>query len=154
MEISSNIRNYYGIGSLFDRSAKSKNQQTTDFDSTAPNTAPGLETSSTPPSIANTMWALQSSEGPYINPPSDDEAAASAAHDALVDEFSKWGNMTPAEYIRARYLEQHDLTEADLAAMPADQRAAIEKEIADQIKREMAGIEDDGTETAEDVPAA
>ncbi|WP_245456131.1 hypothetical protein [Rhizobium leguminosarum] len=80
--------------------------------------------------------------------------AASAAPDALVDEFSKWGNMTPAEYIRARYLEQHDLTEADLAAMPADQRAAIEKEVADQIKREMAGIEDDGTETAEDVPAA
>ncbi|AUW41465.1 hypothetical protein [Rhizobium leguminosarum] len=154
MEISSNIRNYYGVGGLFDQSTKSKHQQTTDFDSTARNTAPGLEPSSTPPSIANTMWALQSSEGPYINPPSDDEAAASAAHDSLVDEFSKWGNMTPAEYIRARYLEQHDLTEADLAAMPADQRAAIEKEIAEQIKREMAGIEDDGTETADDVPAA
>lgn len=154
MEISSNIRNYYGVGSLFDQSAKSKNQQTTDFDSTARNTAPRLEPSSTPPSIANTMWALQSIEGPYINPPSDDEVAARAAHDALVDEFSKWGNMTPAEYIRARYLEQHDLTEADLAAMPADQRAAIEKEIADQIKREMAGIEDDRTETADDITAA
>ncbi|NEH42756.1 hypothetical protein GR200_06610 [Rhizobium leguminosarum] len=154
MEISNNIRNYYGIGGLFDQSAKSKNQQTTDFTKTAPNAAPGLEPSSTPPSIANTIWALQSTGGPYINPPSDDEAAASAAHDALVDEFSKWGNMTPAEYIRARYLEQHDLTEADLAAMPADQRAAIEKEIAKQIKREMAGIEDDGTETADDVPAA
>ncbi|MGO4136626.1 hypothetical protein ACEQ6A_18985 [Rhizobium brockwellii] len=154
MEISSNIRNYYGVGGLFDQSTKSKNQQTTDFDSTARNTAPGLEPSSTPPSIANTMWALQSSEGPYINPPSDDEAAASAAHDFLVDEFSKWGNMTPAEYIRARYLEQHDLTEDDLAAMPADQRAVIEKEIAEQIKREMAGIEDDGTETADDITAA
>ncbi|MGR9448590.1 hypothetical protein [Rhizobium leguminosarum] len=154
MEISSNIHNYYGVGGLFDQSAKSKNQQTTNFDSTARNTAPGLEPSSTPPSIANTMWALQRSEGPYINPPSDDEVAASAAHDALVDEFSKWGNMTPAEYIRARYLEQHDLTEADLAAMPADQRAAIEKEIAEQIKREMAGIEDDGTETADDITAA
>jgi hypothetical protein len=154
MEISSNIRNYYGVGGLFDQSAKSKNQQTTDFDSTARNTAPGLEPSSTPPSIANTMWALQSSEGPYINPPSDEEVAASAAYDSLVDEFSKWGNMTPAEYIRARYLEQHDMTEADLAAMPADQRAAIEKEIAEQIKREMAGIEDDGTETADDITAA
>ncbi|MGO6996995.1 hypothetical protein [Rhizobium leguminosarum] len=154
MEISGNIRNYYGVGGLFDQSAKSKNQQTTDFDSTARNTAPGLEPSSTPPSIANTMWALQSSEGPYINPPSDEEVAASAAYDSLVDEFSKWGNMTPAEYIRARYLEQHDLTEADLAAMPADQRAAIEKEIAEQIKREMAGIEDDGSETADDITAA
>ncbi|MGO7531196.1 hypothetical protein [Rhizobium leguminosarum] len=154
MEISGNIRNYYGVGGLFDQSAKSKNQQTTDFDSTARNTAPGLEPSSTPPSIANTMWALQSSEGPYINPPSDEEVAASAAYDSLVDEFSKWGNMTPAEYIRARYLEQHDLTGADLAAMPADQRAAIEKEIAEQIKREMAGIEDDGSETADDITAA
>ncbi|MDV4154238.1 hypothetical protein ACCT14_16095 [Rhizobium brockwellii] len=154
MEISSNIRNYYGVGGLFDQSAKSKNQQTTDFDSTARNTAPGLEPSSTPPSIANTIWALQSSEGPYINPPSDEEVAASAAHDSLVDEFSKWGNMTPAEYIRARYLEQHDLTEDDLAAMPAEQRAAIEKEIADQIKREMAGIEDDGTKTTDDITAA
>ncbi|WP_245441462.1 hypothetical protein [Rhizobium vallis] len=55
--------------------------------------------------------------------------------------------------IRARYLEQHDLTEAALAAMPADQRAAIEKEIADQIKREMAGIEDDETKTTDDVTA-
>ncbi|TAX33713.1 hypothetical protein [Rhizobium leguminosarum] len=154
MEISSNIRNYYGVGGLFDQSAKSKNQQTTDFDSTARNTAPGLEPSSTPPSIANTIWALQSSEGPYINPPSDEEVAASAAHDSLVDEFSKWGNMTPAEYIRARYLEQHDLTEDDLAAMPAEQRAAIEKEIADQIKLEMAGIEDDGTKTTDDITAA
>ncbi|MBY3216250.1 hypothetical protein HFO21_18125 [Rhizobium laguerreae] len=154
MEISSNIRNNYGVGGLFDQPAKSKNQQTADFTKTASNAAPGLEPSSTPPSIANTMWALQSAEGPYINPPSEEEVAARAVHNSLVDEFSKWGNMTPAEYIRARYLEQHDLSEADLAAMPADQRAAIEKEIADQIKREMAGIEDDGTETADDVPAA
>ncbi|MBB3135727.1 hypothetical protein FHS26_003473 [Rhizobium pisi] len=154
MEISSSIRNYYGVGGLFDRSAKSTNQQTTEFASTARGAAPGLEPSTTPPSIANTIWTLQSTEGPYINPPSDKEAAASAAHDSLVDEFSKWGNMTPAEYIRARYLDQHDLTEAGLAAMPADQRAAIEKEIADQIKREMAGIDDDGTETAEAIQAA
>ena len=153
MEISSSLRNYYGIGGLFEQQAKSRNQQTTEFASTARGGGPALEPSSTPPSIANTIWALQSSEGPYINPPSDEEAAAKAAHDSLVDEFSKWGNMTPAEYIRARYLEQHDLTEADLAAMPADQRAAIEKEIAEQIKREMAGVEDDGTKTAEDVPA-
>ena len=153
MEISSSLRNYYGIGGLFEQQAKSRNQQTTEFASTARNGGPALEPRSTPPSIANTIWALQSSEAPYINPPSEEEAAAKAAHDSLVDEFSKWGNMTPAEYIRARYLEQHDLTEADLAAMPADQRAAIEKEIAEQIKREMAGVEDDGTKTAEDVPA-
>lgn len=153
MKIGDNISSYYGLGGLFDQSGKSKNKQTTEFGGTARKAGPGLETSGTPPSIANTMWALQSIGGTYINPPSEDEAAASAAHDALVDQFSKWGNMTPAEYIRARYLEQHDLTEDDLAAMPADQRAAIEKEIAEQIKREMAGIEDDGTEPADDIPA-
>ncbi|MBY3595778.1 hypothetical protein [Rhizobium bangladeshense] len=153
MEISSNIRNYYGIGGLFDQQPKSKNQQTTEFTTTARSGGPGLEPSSTPLSIANTVWALLSTEGPYIDAPSHKEAAASAAHQSLIDEFSEWGNMTPAEYIRARYLEQHDLTEADLAAMPADQRAAIEKEIAEQIKREMAGIETDGSETTDDIAA-
>jgi hypothetical protein len=90
------------------------------------------------------MWAVQAGNETYINPPSEAEAAAKAAHSSLVDQFSEWSNMDPAEFIRARYLEAHGLTEDDLKAMPADQREAIEKEIAEQIKRELAGVEDGG----------
>jgi hypothetical protein len=144
MEIGSSLSIYSGLGSLFEQ-GKSKNKQTDEFGGSARNqSGAGLQPSTTPPSIANTMWAVQAGNETYINPPSDAEAAAKAAHDSLVDQFSEWSNMDPAEFIRARYLEAHGLTEDDLKSMPADQREAIEKEIAEQIKRELAGIEDDG----------
>lgn len=144
MEIGSSLSIYSGLGSLFEQ-GKSKNKQTDEFSSSARNqSGGGLQPSTTPPSIANTVWALQAGGETYINQPSEEEAAAKAAHNSLVDQFSEWSDMDPAEFIRARYLESHGLTEDDLKAMPADQREAIEKEIAEQIKRELAGIEDKG----------
>lgn len=152
MEIGSSLSIYSGLGSLFEQ-GKSKNKQTDEFSgSTRNQSGAGLQPSTTPPSIANTMWAVQAGNETYINPPSEAEAAAKAAHSSLVDQFSEWSNMDPAEFIRARYLEAHGLTEDDLKAMPADQREAIEKEIAEQIKRELAGIEDGGDGNKE--PAA
>jgi len=152
MEIGSSLSIYSGLGSLFEQ-GKSKNKQTDEFSgSTRNQSGAGLQPSTTPPSIANTMWAVQAGSETYINPPSEAEAAAKAAHSSLVDQFSEWSNMDPAEFIRARYLEAHGLTEDDLKAMPADQREAIEKEIAEQIKRELAGIEDGGDGNKE--PAA
>jgi len=154
MEIGSSLSIYSGLGSLFEQ-GKSKNKQTDEFSgSTRNQSGAGLQPSTTPPSIANTMWAVQASSEIYINPPSDAEMEAKAAKSSLVDEFTKWSSMTPEEFIRARYLAAHNLTEDDLKAMPADERAAIEKEIAEQIKRELAGIENDGTKTTDEVPAA
>ncbi len=144
MEIGSSLSIYSGLGSLFGQ-GKSKNTQTDEFSgSTRNQSGTGLQPSATPPAIANTMWAVQAGNETYINPPSDAEMEAKAAHRSLVDEFTDWSNMDPAEFIRARYLESRGLTEDDLKAMPADQREAIEKEIAEQIKRELAGIEGGG----------
>ncbi|MBB3563346.1 hypothetical protein FHX06_004690 [Rhizobium sp. BK512] len=153
MEIGSSLSIYSGLGALFEQ-GKSKNKQADEFGGSARNqSGAGLQPSATPPSIANTMWAVQAGNETYINP-SDAEMEAKAAHRSLVDEFTDWSNMDPAEFIRARYLESRGLTEDDLKAMPADQREAIEKEIAEQIKRELTGIEDNGTATTDDVPAA
>lgn len=147
MEIGSSLSIYSGLGSLFEQ-GKSKNKQADEFSgSTRNQSGAGLQPSTTPPSIANTMWAVQAGNETYIDPPSDAETEAKAAHKRLVDEFSDWSNMDPAEFIRARYLESHGLTEDDLKAMPADEREAIEKEIAEQIKRELAGIEDSGSDS-------
>ncbi|MGV1870473.1 hypothetical protein [Agrobacterium rosae] len=72
----------------------------------------------------------------------------------LADEFLKFAEMTPAEKIRARALGEMDLTEEKLAALPPEERAAIEDKIAKAIERAL-GIdqitESTGTaETAED----
>lgn len=153
MEIGSSLSIYSGLGSLFEQ-GKSKNKQTDEFSSSPRNqSGGGLQPSTTPPSIANTMWAVQAGNKTYINKPSDAEMEAKAAKSSLVDEFTKWGSMTPEEFIRARYLAAHNLTEDDLKAMPADERAAIEKEIAEQIKRELAGIEGGGDGTGETATA-
>lgn len=144
MEIGSNLSIYSGLGSLFEQ-VKSKNKQTEEFSgSTRNQSGAGLQPSTTPPSIANTMWAVQAGNETYINPPSNEEATIKEANKRVAAEFSKWSSMTPEEFIRARYLAAHNLTEDDLNSMSTDDRAAIEKEIAEQIKRELAGIEGGG----------
>jgi hypothetical protein len=60
---------------------------------------------------------------------------------ALAAEFGDLANMSVAERIRAQYLEEKNLTEADLAAMPENERKAIEKEIRARINRAL-GIDD------------
>ena len=53
--------------------------------------------------------------------------------------------MTPAEMMRAQYLEAHHMSEESLKQLPPDERAAIEKEIADYIKKMLTGNDDKGT---------
>lgn len=60
---------------------------------------------------------------------------------SLLDELSTWADMNVAEKIRAQYLDDNNLTEQALEAMPPEDRAAIEKDIADAIKRQF-GLED------------
>ena len=153
MEIGSSLSIYSGLGSLFEQ-GKSKNKQTEEFGgSTRNQSGAGLQPSTTPPSIANTMWAVQAGNETYINQPSSEEATIKESNKRLAGEFTKWSSMTPEEFIRARYLAAHNLTEDDLKAMSTDDRAAIEKEIAEQIKRELAGIEGGGDGTAETATA-
>lgn len=71
------------------------------------------------------------------------EDPAKARHDAVVSEFTDLANMTPAERIRAQILERLGLTEDDLKAMPPEERGAIEKQISDELKRQLT--DDDGS---------
>lgn len=50
-------------------------------------------------------------------------------------EFGDLAEMTIAELIRAKYLEDNDLTEGDLARMPAKEREAIEAEIREAVEQ-------------------
>ncbi|PWW01586.1 hypothetical protein DFR52_102249 [Hoeflea marina] len=53
----------------------------------------------------------------------------------VIEEFSKWAHMSKAEQIRARYLEQHDMSEADLKEMSESERESVEDEIAQLVLR-------------------
>ena len=76
-------------------------------------------------------------------------AVESAKKDNPADEFMDWSKMSLAEKIRAQILADKDLTEADLAAMDADARAAIEAEIKEAIKRQLEIPQDGGAAEAE-----
>jgi hypothetical protein len=55
------------------------------------------------------------------------------------DAFSDISQMSFADLIRMKYLEEHHLSEDDLKAMPGDQQQEIQKEIAEEIKRQLIG---------------
>jgi len=65
--------------------------------------------------------------------------ASSPSKSAAVTEFLAFSQMSFADFVRMRYLEKHGLSEDDLKSMPSDQREAIQKEIAEDIKRELTG---------------
>ena len=91
MEIGSSLSIYSGLGMLFEQ-GKSKATLTDEFGgSTRNQSGAGLQPSTTPPSIANTMWAVQAGNETYINPPSDAEREAyrQAAERANVP-LSEW----------------------------------------------------------------
>ncbi|MFP5075763.1 hypothetical protein ACLE20_00480 [Rhizobium sp. YIM 134829] len=68
-------------------------------------------------------------------------SASASKAESPADEFLTWSRMTPAERIRAQYLKDHNLTEESLKAAKPEEREAIEKEIAERIKRELGGKE-------------
>lgn len=144
MKIGDSISSYY-LGNLFNQqNGQSKGNQDDQFDTSVRQSGAGLEPMTTPTSISSTMWAMQATDDARITPQTDAEKEASANHDALTSELSKWANMSPAEMMRAQYLEAHHLSEDSLKALPADERAAIEKEIAEYIKKTLTGNDDKG----------
>lgn len=59
--------------------------------------------------------------------------------------FKKFQSMTPAEKIRDSILKKMGLREEDLARMPLEKRAAIEKQIEEEIKKSVeAGLAEKG----------
>lgn len=62
-----------------------------------------------------------------------EEATGVSAADAFLKEAQK----TPAQRIRDELLARHKTSEEDLAAMEPEKRAAIEKEIAEELKRRL-----------------
>ncbi|QCG88323.1 hypothetical protein [Azospirillum sp. TSH100] len=56
-----------------------------------------------------------------------------------VNAFLTESKKTPAERIRDDWLARHKMTEDELKAMPADKREAVEKEIAEELKRKLTG---------------
>ena len=53
----------------------------------------------------------------------------------LQEKFLEWAHMPPEERVRAKYLKDHDLTEDKLSELPAQERAAHEDKIAEEIKK-------------------
>lgn len=90
------------------------------------------------PALSQALWDMNSgggvSDAPFL---SKDAASLSRKNDALSDDLHKWATMSFAEKIRAQYLERKGLSESDLAAMPPEERQAIEDEIRKEIMRAM-----------------
>lgn len=63
------------------------------------------------------------------------------ASSSAVDEFQKYMQMTPAQKIRYGVLNELGITEEQLAALPPEQREAMEKKIADMIALKTGGTD-------------
>ena len=88
--------------------------------------------------LASALWSLRGQEGGIEETPLEGGGTGSDE-----DELSRWANMSLGEKIRAQYLEARGLSEGDLAAMPPDERKAIEDEIQKAIRVAMEATKDD-----------
>jgi hypothetical protein len=53
----------------------------------------------------------------------------------ILENFKKAAAQTPAERAREAVLKKHDLSEADYQKLPAAKRDAIDKEVAEAVKK-------------------
>jgi len=56
---------------------------------------------------------------------------------SVVQEFLKYAKMNPFDRMRAAILKSMNLSEADLANMTPDQKAAVEQKIRDAIEKQL-----------------
>lgn len=146
MKIGDSISNYYRPQNGGQTSGAASASLSLDADSgsqrtQAPTVSIGGSTSSA--SLSSALWLsmadkLEGETGSVNEAPKDNAA----------DEFMDWSKMSLAEKIRAQILAGKDLTEADVAAMEADARAAIEAEIKEAIKRQLEIPQDGGATEA------
>lgn len=96
-------------------------------------------------SLADLLWRSQSQAGDATTVDAGSGDASSS--EDILEEFKKWASMTPAEKIRASFLQRHHLTEEQLAQMPPEERQKIEDEISREIKQQLGIDENAGAET-------
>lgn len=80
-------------------------------------------------------------------------AQVAAAKKTPAEELAEYLRKTPAQHMRDAILKKMGLTEADLAAMTPEKRAALEQAITDQIK-EMLQEQNGNTRNQEKLSAA
>lgn len=125
-------------------------QQTTTY----PTATSTTTTSSTVSSISSAFWLNQASTSTDTassnsTDPAAEDAGTSSTEDTsaadLLAEFAKLANMTPAEKIRDQYLKEHNLTEEQFAQLSPDEQKAINDQIADEIKQQLAAGQKNGS---------
>ncbi len=151
MKIGDSISNYYRPQNSSQAAGAASSGLALNIDGGGERTqAPTVSISSSAPSssLSSALWLSMADKLDGDGLQGDAGAMTEASKDNPADEFLDWSNMSLAEKIRAQILAGKDLTEADLAAMDADARAAIEAEIKEAIKRQLEIPQDGGTAQA------
>ncbi len=171
MKVHHSTQNYF--------STPIRSQQSSDSDDSTPFTlpddgggeqgdqqGPSISSSGIPSSISSGLWLSQFGDSSSSTSEStEDQSGASASGSSsasaskqsnqdILDEFAKWANMTPAEKIRAQYLEAHGLTEDSFKALSADDQKAINDQIADEIKQKLGAGNGDGDKETDSAASA
>lgn len=103
----------------------------TDGQSPVRKNIPTVSAAGTMPSgLANALWLTNAKV-----------EKAQEESDSLIAEFMELSKMTPAERLRKEILDRMGLDEASLAALPDEQREAIEEDIRRAIKEQL-GIDE------------
>ncbi|MCP3402726.1 MULTISPECIES: hypothetical protein [unclassified Bradyrhizobium] len=76
----------------------------------------------------------QATAGSGLSQASEDGASGDSS---VVQDFLKYAKMNPFDRMRASILKSMNLTDADLAKMTPDQRAAVEQKIREAIEKEL-----------------
>ena len=58
-----------------------------------------------------------------------------SAFDQILEDLKKIAQQTPMERARAEVLKKHSMSEDDYARLPTSQRSAIDKEIAEAVRK-------------------
>lgn len=173
MKVHHSTQNYF--------STPIRSQQSSDSDDSTPFTlpddggdqqddqpGPSIASSGVSSSISSALWLSQfgdSSSSSLAADSTDDQSDSSTSGSSstssseqsnqdILDEFAKWANMTPAQKIRAQYLEAHGLTEDSFKALSADDQKAINDQIADEIKQKLGAGNSQGDSDKETDSAA
>ncbi|KAA0699894.1 hypothetical protein DTW90_11295 [Neorhizobium sp. P12A] len=112
--------------------------------------APSVASSGVPSSLSS-FWINQADDPASTDQPGTDGPSSQS----IADEFGDLANMTPAQKIRAQYLEEHNMTEDQFNALPSDQQKAINDAIAQEIKQKLGDdSKNDSTDTSDSAASA
>ncbi|MBB3288044.1 MULTISPECIES: hypothetical protein [unclassified Rhizobium] len=161
MKVHHSTQNYFSTPIRSQQSSESDDSSTFSLlsdggDQQKGSQGPSISSSGVPSSISSGFWLNQLSQASSsTTDAADDRSAASVSGSSsasssrqsdqdILDEFAKWANMTPAQKIRAQYLEAHGLTEDSFKALSADEQKAINDQIASEIKQKLGVGNADG----------